>query len=162
MDVAARFLQERLSIPQLAHLLGRRPSTVRRLLVEAGLQSDCTAYLGHSKEQLTTVLATRHRRGESITSLVRTTGISRRQIRTILQSAAPADSDPPSDQMTRADRAQIVKLYQQGASIRGLAQSLNRSYRAVRAVLVDAAIPLRRRGNPSWREDHGAVGNRLD
>jgi len=78
--LAQRFIQEQVSIRDLASELGRRPSLVRRLLGEAGVCAETTSCVGVPESEVAAVLAARYREGVSIERLSDDTCIGRRGV----------------------------------------------------------------------------------
>ena len=140
-----------MSVHELASQLGRRPSVVRRLLDEAGVQAAGTPCVGIGEQETARTLARRYESGASISSLVRQTGLDKRVIRGMLsgQGVALPERHSPS----REQAAQIASRYQDGESIRTLASSTGCSYGTVRSVLLSAGVELRPRGSGA-RVDH--------
>ena len=141
-QVAADFVQNTMSIRELAVTLGRRPCTVRRLLVEAGVVEYTVACLGPDTDVVARRLAARYRDGESVDALSRWTGIDRREVRRLIRSAGGLPDRP-----TRPDVATsvLVERYRAGVDIRGLTRETGLSYRAVRERLLAAGVRLRGR-----------------
>jgi transposase-like protein len=141
--LAAEFEQGTTSIFQLAAEHDRRPSTVRRLLNEAGVRVHDGPFVGTPEPQLVAELARRYQRGTSIAGLVRLTGIDRRAIRRLLETAGISLPERPSRPENL--RESLVRDYQAGASIRTLADEYGCSYGIARRLLLDAGIALRPR-----------------
>lgn len=144
-DLAERFIQDQLSVAELSTLVRRRPSTVRRLLTEAGIQTTGPACVGLSKQETARILARRYEAGASIVALVRQTGMDKRAIRTMLVDAGV--DLPVSHPLTADEAEQVVARYQAGESIRTLAASMGCSYGTIRAALHAAQVPMRPRGD---------------
>lgn len=145
--LAERFRREGTPIRELAASINRRPTIVRRLLDEAGIQTEGPDLVGVSEPQTAAALATRYRQGSSIAALARETGIDWRVVRRLLVEAGvemPTRGTKPA-----APTAELVKRYQAGASIRSLATLTHTSYRVVRTTLLAAGITLRRPGQRS-------------
>jgi lambda repressor-like predicted transcriptional regulator len=139
--LADRFQRGDASIQQLATEYGRRPSTIRRLLQEAGVTMDDGPMVGVPVNRLASTLASRYRNGASIAALVRQTGIDRRAIRALLISAGislPERGTRPDDM---ADM--LALRYHEGASIRDLADLAGCSYSTIRTLLLDSGVTLR-------------------
>ncbi|HEY2701651.1 MAG TPA: helix-turn-helix domain-containing protein [Pseudonocardiaceae bacterium] len=144
-EVAERFARDRMSVHELASQLGRRPSVVRRLLGEAGVQAAGAPCVGISDQETAQTLARRYEGGASISALVRQTGLDKRVIRGMLsnQGVALPERHSPSSQ----EAEQIASRYRAGESIRTLAASTGCSYGTVRSVLLTIGVVLRPRGS---------------
>jgi lambda repressor-like predicted transcriptional regulator len=150
-EVAERFARDRMSVHELASQLGRRPSVVRRLLDEAGVQAAGTPCVGIGEVETARTLARRYEGGASISALVRQTGLDKRVIRGMLSRQGvhlPERHSPDGEQAE-----QIATRYRAGESIRTLAASMGCSYGTVRTVLLAAGVELRPRGSGA-RVDH--------
>lgn len=142
--LAQRFVQEQVSIRDLATELGRRPSLIRRLLDEAGVCADTPSCVGAKDSEIAAVLADRYRGGVPIEQLSDDTGIGRRAIRRLLTEAGvsrPARHPLPVDQSDW-----VVEQYRAGVSLRELAKQTNCSYSTIRRVLLQADVDLRSSG----------------
>lgn len=144
-ELAERFIQDQVSVAELARLVGRRPSTVRRLLDEAGIQTAGSACVGLSEQETGRILARRYERGASIAALVRQTGMDKRVIRAMLVAAGVVL--PVQHSLTADEAQQVVARYRAGDSIRTVAAGIGCSYGTIRAALHTAKIPLRARGD---------------
>jgi lambda repressor-like predicted transcriptional regulator len=144
-EVAERFARDRMSVHELASQLGRRPSVVRRLLDEAGVQAAGAPCVGISEQETARTLARRYESGASISALVRQTGLDKRVIRGMLsgQGVALPERHSPS----AAQAQEIATRYRAGESIRTLAASTGCSYGTIRTVLLSAGVELRPRGS---------------
>jgi hypothetical protein len=142
--LAERFRAERLTVLELAREAHRRPSTVRRLLAEAGVRGDDDTCVGYTDEEIARVVTRRFRGGEPVVTLHRDTGIDERVLRQVLLDAGE-ELEPrqaaPVDQL-----AALRARYENGASIQELADELDSSYGSVRRVLVRAGVTFRPRG----------------
>jgi transposase-like protein len=144
-ELAERFIQDRLSVAELALLVGRRPSTVRRLLNEAGVQAAGPACVGLGQQETARILARRYEGGASIAALVRQTGMDKRVIRAALVEAGVVL--PPRHSLTTGEAEQVVARYRAGESIRAVAAGIGCSYGTIRAALHAAQVTLRARGS---------------
>ncbi|HJP79834.1 MAG TPA: helix-turn-helix domain-containing protein [Pseudonocardiaceae bacterium] len=144
-EVAERFARDRMSVHELASQLGRRPSVVRRLLDEAGVQAAGTPCVGISEQETAQTLARRYEGGASISALVRQTGLDKRVIRGMLsrQGVALPERHSPSAEQSE----EIAARYRAGESIRTLAASTGCSYGTVRSALLATGVELRPRGS---------------
>jgi lambda repressor-like predicted transcriptional regulator len=145
--LASRFRRGETSIHKLATELGRRPSTVRRLLNEAGIEVGDGPIVGAAEPHLASELARRYHGGASIAALARQTGIDRRAIRRLLVSAGVSLPDRGARPDGMADT--LIQRYNQGASIRSLAALAGCSYSTVRTLLLDEGVTLRSRSSSS-------------
>lgn len=139
--LATRFTHDGVSVLELAAQIGRRPCTVRRLLVEAGVQDYTHACIGPSDDAVVAALVTRARDGSTVENLSTDTGIDPRALRRMLREAgvAVAERHPaPIDQKPR-----IVRRYKSGASIRQLAAETCSNYGSIRRILLASGVPLR-------------------
>ncbi|MGH3941627.1 MAG: helix-turn-helix domain-containing protein [Pseudonocardiaceae bacterium] len=96
--LAQRFIQEQVSIRDLASELGRRLSLVRRLLDEAAVCAETTSCVGVPKSEVAAVLAARYREGVPTERLSDDTGIDRRVVRRMLtgEGVSPPERHPLS------------------------------------------------------------------
>jgi hypothetical protein len=143
-DVAQRFVQDRMSVHDLASQLGRRPAVVRRLLDEAGIYDASRTMIGTDDQQTARNVARRYAQVGSISALVRETGMDKRVIRSMLVGAGVPL--PTRHSLTDSETEQIAARYLDGASIRQLAKYFGASYGTVRAALLAARVKIRPRG----------------
>lgn len=131
---AARFVGEGMSVSELARELGRQPTLVRQLLIEAGVRTEgYRALVGVSRAELAKALISGYRAGVSITQLVSETGLSRRTVRQVLAEAGVAP--PPRSSVSAAQRRWLLAQRQAGISLRALAEQVGCSYSTVRREL---------------------------
>ncbi|MCA1707840.1 MAG: hypothetical protein LC808_33030 [Actinobacteria bacterium] len=142
--LAHRFVQEQVSIRDLASELGRRPSLIRRLLDEAGVCADTTSCVGVAESEIATVLAARYRDGVPIEQLSDDTGIDRRVIRRLLTEAGVSRPERHPLPVDQSDW--VVEQYRAGVSLRELAKQTSCSYSTIRRVLLQAGVALRSSG----------------
>jgi hypothetical protein len=143
-SVADEYRNHGKTVHELAAGIGRRPSLVRRLLLEAGVVLDRSDGAQPGDVDLAQTLARRWCRGSSIAALVRDTGMDRRAIRRLIEGTGvivPNRRSRPSD-----SAEDLVSRYRAGTSIRSLAKLTGSSYGSIRAVLLDAGVCLRPRG----------------
>jgi hypothetical protein len=140
-ELADRFVRDAVPIGELAVQARRRPTTVRRLLGEAGVRTTDLSCVGAATGEIVAALGARYRAGASIRALAADTGIDRRAIRELLAGAGVVlRARPPSS----ADRIDwLVGQYQAGATLRGLAATLDCSHSTVRRWLLRAGVVLR-------------------
>ena len=148
--LAHRFDTERPTVTALAAGIERKPSTVRRLLAEGGVQSRWLL-VGLSDQEVTAELARRFEGGEPVQELRRVTGIDERVIRERLRHAgAELES-----RRCRADLAvpvhELVARYEADETLRELADQSGVSFGMVRRVLLDEGVQLRSRGGRRQR-----------
>ncbi|NUT91725.1 MAG: hypothetical protein HOY78_06810 [Saccharothrix sp.] len=146
-QVAADFVGNKSSIQELAAALGRRPCTVRRLLIEAGVVEYTTAVVGPSTAVVAERLADRYRSGEPVSRLAEHTGIDPRTIRRLVRSVGGM---APEVRPVEVTTAELARRYRQGTGLRGIAGATGLSYRAVRRRLLEAGVRLR---------DHAGAGH---
>jgi hypothetical protein len=85
--LSERFAGVPVPVRDLASEIGRRLSTVRRLLSEAGVHITDISGVGLTMSELTAVLATRYRTGVPMERLFRDAGLDDRAIRRLLTEA---------------------------------------------------------------------------
>ncbi|MCA1706087.1 MAG: hypothetical protein LC808_23635 [Actinobacteria bacterium] len=145
--LAQRFGHDRVPIHDLAREVERRPSTVRRLLDEAGVHAEDTSCVGLNEAELAAMLAARYREGAPIEALSRDTGIDRRVVRKLLTEAGVAlraRQPLPADQIDW-----VIEQYRAGVTLRGLAELSGCSYSTIRRTLQMAGVTLRAPGGRS-------------
>ncbi|MEU7480541.1 helix-turn-helix domain-containing protein [Lentzea sp. NPDC042327] len=144
--LATRFAQDNRSIRELAAEIGRRPCTVRNLLIDAGVEAyTTTACIGPSQTAVAAELARRYQTGFGVEVLSDDTGIDPRRVRALLRQAGLT---LPRRRTSPVDRTpDIVQAYSDGASVRQIAADLGVSYSAIRKIL-QRANRLRARGAP--------------
>jgi hypothetical protein len=158
-DIAQRFVQDRLSVQELASQVGHRPVVVRRLLDEAGIYDAGRTLVGTDEQETARNLARRYRQTGSIAALVRETGMDKRLIRRALVDAGV--SLPVMRSLSQDEVERVAARYRDGESIRTLAASFGCSYGTIRTVLHAAHVQLRPRGSgreagPAPRPPHAA------
>ncbi|MFD1145663.1 helix-turn-helix domain-containing protein [Saccharothrix hoggarensis] len=142
--LAVEFVTSGMSIRQLAEEIGRRPCTVRRLLVEAGVEDYTRSCLGPSEADVAARLAQRYRRGESVDELADATAIDRRELRRLLREAGVR---LPSRTRRASDGQELARAYRAGDSIRQIAAARGLDYSTVRDRLLAAGVTLRHQGS---------------
>jgi hypothetical protein len=141
-QLADRYVRDRVSIGELAAQVHRRPTLVRRLLLEAGVRIDGDA--GADGPDVAAELAGRYADGESLETLAKNTGIDRRVVRTLL-----ADAGVPIRERHPVPAHQggwVVEQYLAGITLRELAHRIGCSYGTVRRYLLRAGVGLRSPG----------------
>jgi transposase-like protein len=159
-ELAEQFVQGTKSVRELATDVGRRPSLVRRLLVEAGVRTDGPECVGTDLEDTARIVRDCYRRSGSIQAVVAMTSLDRRVVRHLL--ALPAES---VSQLEGAELAAAMgRRYQAGATLQEIAGQTGQSYNQVRAALIEAGVSLRPPGGPGGKsatdrredtDDHG-------
>lgn len=152
-NVARRYVQDRLSVQELARQLGRRPTLVRRLLDEAGICDAGRTLVGTDEQETASTLARRYQRAGSIAALVRETGMDKRAIRSKLLDAGT--SLPVRHRLSPDDVTEAVARYRTGESIRTVATRIGCSYGTVRAALHAAQVQVRPRGASTAMPNEG-------
>lgn len=149
--LAERFGHDGLPIRDLAREVNRRPSTVRRLLDEAGVCADGASCVGIAESEIVAALAVRYRGGVPIETLSRDTGIDRRVVRQLLiEAGVPLRTRQPLPH----DRVDwVVEQYRVGATLRALAELTGCSYSTIRRTLQLAGVALRSPGGRSVHPD---------
>lgn len=147
-EVAERFIEDGLSVHELADLVGRRPVLVRRLLDEAGIQA-ARPCVGFGEQEMARILARRYEGGASIAALVRQTGMDKRVIRGLLVKAGLVL--PVRCSVTTEGAEYVVARYKAGDSIRMLVANIGYSYGTIRTILQASGTQLRPRGGTSER-----------
>jgi hypothetical protein len=146
-DLAEQFIRGTSSVRELAASVGRRPSLVRRLLVEAGVRADGPECVGTGLEDTARIVRDCYDKTGSIQAVVEMTSLDRRVVRHLL--ALPAESD---DQLGVSELvAEMARRYQAGASMQEIADETGQSYNQVRATLIEAGVSLRPPGGPSGK-----------
>lgn len=152
-EVAERFIEDGLSVQELADLVGRRPALVRRLLDEAGIQAERPC-VGFSEQETAGILARRYEGGASIAALVQQTGMDKRVIRGLLVKAGLVL--PVRSPVTPDGAEKVVARYKAGESIRMLVAGIGYSYGTIRTILQASGTQLRPRGG-AHQERRGLV-----
>ncbi|GGN29271.1 hypothetical protein GCM10011609_86160 [Lentzea pudingi] len=148
--VAERFTRDGVSIRELAAEFYRRPCTVRRLLIEAGVEAYDGACVGPSDAEIAAALASRYRGGASVETLSNDTGIDPRAVRRLLGHAGVAV--PRRQHRPPCETDQLVDQYEAGASLRQIAADTGSNYGTVRRLLLAAGVSLRVSGKTSADE----------
>ncbi|HEX4702466.1 MAG TPA: helix-turn-helix domain-containing protein [Pseudonocardiaceae bacterium] len=141
--LASRFVQDAVSIHDLATELHRRPTMVRRLLAGAGIQDD-GACIGGEVDAVARVLGDRYLAGASLRKLAHDTGIDRRVVRGLLVGVGVRI--PERRAMPEESGNWVIRQYEAGATLRALAASTGCSYATVRRHLLRAGVVLRGSG----------------
>lgn len=152
--LAERFRRDRMSIQDLAREVNRRPSTVRRLLDEAGVQAEGAACVGVGESDIAATLAARYRSGVPIETLSQDTGIDRRVIRQLLTESGVTLRTRQPLPPERVDW--VIDQYRAGATLRALAEITGCSYSTIRRTLRLAGVALRSPGGRSAQPDETA------
>jgi hypothetical protein len=149
-QLAGRCRAQRFTITvlDLAVDIERRPSTVRRLLTEAGVR-DRRLLIGFADAEVTAALAGRFRLRVSVWQMHVDTGIDERVIRERLRRAGVELEKRTSRDDLTAPVSRLVELYEAGSSLADLAALSGGSYGMVRRVLLDAGVQFRLRGGGS-------------
>lgn len=136
-QLAARYTHHPVPIGELAAEVRRRPSLVRRLLEEAGIQVGGDG----RREGVAADLADRYAAGDSLETLANDTGIDRRVVRGLLTGAGVVIRER---RPLPAERGQwVVEQYRAGTTLRELAGHTGCSYATVRRFLLGAGVHLR-------------------
>lgn len=147
-ELASRFHagQPRITIADLAASSGRRTSTVRRLLDEAGVRCP-RCLIGLGDDEVTAALVERRQAGAQMTELSVLTGLDEQQIRDRLQACGV----PPAARRQRSDLSMTVDelagAYHAGSSIDEVAALAGGSYSTVRRILIAAGVQFRPGGS---------------
>ena len=144
LALAEYFTRERVSVLELARLVRRRPSTVRRLLAEGGVRGNDVTCVGYTDDEVARAVARRFRTGVPVGTLRRETGIDERVLRQLLQAAGERLEQRQAAPVERL--ADLRSKYERGASIKELADEIDSSYGSIRRVLLGAGVTLRQRG----------------
>ncbi len=145
--LAHRFHSDRsiVTVTALAVGIGLKPSTVRRLLSEAGVRSR-RLLVGLADDEVTAELVRRFRRDASVWQLRGVTGLDERVIRDRLRLAGVTLAKRTSRSDFAVSVPKLVELYEAGASLSELTALSGGSYGTVRRVLLAAGVQLRSRG----------------
>jgi hypothetical protein len=147
------FEQDAVAVLSLAQAFGRRPSTVRRLLREAGARGDDVNCVGYTDDEVRVAVVGRFRRGVPVCALRHDTGIDERALRKVLQ-----DAGEQLQEHGVAPTGHAVDMrsgYEQGSSIRVVAAEAGCSYGVARRVLLRAGVTLRPEGGRQGRPPSG-------
>lgn len=145
--LAERFDPDRVPIRDLATEVNRRPSTVRRLLDEAGVHAEGASCVGATESDIVGALSARYRQGVPIEKLSQDTGIDRRVVRRLLTEAGVSLRERRSLPSGQADW--VVEQYRAGVTLRRLAELTGCSYSTIRRALLLAEVALRSPGTRS-------------
>jgi DNA-directed RNA polymerase specialized sigma24 family protein len=138
-QLAARYTHNPVPIGDLAAEVHRRPTLVRRLLEEAGIQVGGGTQ-GH-RQGVAAELADRYAAGDSLETLAKDTGIDRRVVRGLLTDAGVTIRER---RPLPAEQGQwVVDQYRGGTTLRELAEHTGCSYATVRRYLLQAGVDLR-------------------
>ena len=142
--LAERFGRERVTVLELARMVRRRPSTVRRLLAEGGARGNDVSCVGYTDDEVARAVSRRFRTGVPVGTLHRETGIDEQVLRQLLQAAGERLEQRQAAPVERL--ADLRSKYERGASIQELADEIDSSYGSIRRVLLGAGVRLRQRG----------------
>jgi hypothetical protein len=137
-----------ITVLDLAFDIERRPSTVRRLLTEAGVR-DRRLLIGFEDAEITAALIGRFRLRVSVWQMHVDTGIDERVIRDRLRQAGVELEKRSSRDDLTVPVSRLVELYAAGWSLADLAVQSGGSYGMVRRVLLEAGVQFRLRGGRS-------------
>jgi hypothetical protein len=137
-----------ITVLDLAFDIERRPSTVRRLLTEAGVR-DRRLLIGFEDDEITAALIGRFRLRVSVWQMHVDTGIDERVIRQRLRQAGVELEKRNSRDDLTVPVPRLVELYEAGWSLADLAALSGGSYGTVRRVLLKAGVQFRLRGGRS-------------
>jgi hypothetical protein len=141
-QLADRYVHNPVPIGDLAAEVHRRPTLVRRLLLEAGIRVDGDT--GADGPDMAAELAGRYADGKSLEALAKDTGIDRRVVRTLLAGAGvPIRERHP---VPAHQGRWVVEQYLAGVTLRELADRTGCSYGTVRRYLLRAGVGLRSPG----------------
>lgn len=140
--LARRLDAEHATVTALAAAFECRPSAVRRLLAEAGVQSR-RLLIGVPDDEVTVQLARRFKQGVPVQELRLVTGIDERAIRTRLRAAGVTLAQRRRRCDLTASTSKLIELYGAGLSLCELAARSGGSYGMVRRLLLDAGVQLR-------------------
>jgi len=146
-ELAEHFIRGTKSVRELAASVGRRPSLVRRLLAEAGVRTDGPECVGTDLEDTARIVRDSYHKAGSIQAVVEMTSLDRRVVRHLL--ALPAELGDQHG--TSEPVAEMARRYQAGATLQEIAGETGRSYNQVRAILIEAGVPLRPPGGPGGK-----------
>ncbi|GAA4554236.1 helix-turn-helix domain-containing protein [Amycolatopsis samaneae] len=141
--LAQRYRDGERLITALASEVGRRPGTVRRVLLESGIELDEAMCPGVTDGEVREQLVRQRTTGLSVCQLTAQTGLSLREVRGHLR-AAGALRTPRA--IPTAAWAELKRRYDGGTSIRQLARQRGCSFGTVRDALKAAGATLRPRG----------------
>jgi hypothetical protein len=142
--LAEHFTREPVTVLDLARLVHRRPSAVRRLLAEGGVRGTDITCVGYTDDKVARAVRDRFRVGVPVGTLHRDTGIDEQVLRQILQAAGQRLEHRKAAPVDR--RPDLRCRHECGASIQQLATELASSYGSIRRVLLSAGVTLRPRG----------------
>ncbi|HEX5403137.1 MAG TPA: hypothetical protein VFX16_12625 [Pseudonocardiaceae bacterium] len=128
-------------IGELATEVRLRPTTVRRLLEQAGVREDQLTCVGSPPEILAASLAARYRVHPFLEPLVHATGLDRRAVRRLLDQSGVARRARRSMPAELAD--QTAQRYRSGATVKQLAEWTGCTGSTVRRHLIRAGVQLR-------------------